>query len=261
LYANVLHRTPDADGFKFWLNALDKEGVPRAHLLAQFSESPENQNNVYDSIKDGITHTPWIVGTDINETLRPVGGDNVINGQGGLDTAVYAGARSTYTLEKIDGGYSITDKVGYGGHDKLFNVERLVFDDATIALDVDGHGGQAYRLVEAGLGRVPTAAELGQWIARLDGGASLDQAASELIASAAFTQKYGTNETDTAFVTGLYTNVWHNAPDSATLDSWVTELHNTSRAHVLVEFSESATNQAQVIGSIQNGIVYTPLHA
>jgi hypothetical protein len=36
-------------------------------------------------------------------------------------------------------------------------------------------------------------------------------------------------------------------------------MEKVSRAEVLAMFSESPENQAQVIGSIQNGIEFTPL--
>lgn len=56
LYANVLHRAPDAGGFSHWGGQLDA-GVSRATILAHFSESPENQANVAGQIDNGI----WLV--------------------------------------------------------------------------------------------------------------------------------------------------------------------------------------------------------
>jgi hypothetical protein len=50
--------------------------------------------------------------------------------------------------------------------------------------------------------------------------------------------------------------VLHRAPDAAGYDFWTQALHTSSRADVLVGFSESAENQAQVIGAIQHGIDY-----
>ncbi|MFS2021964.1 DUF4214 domain-containing protein, partial [Massilia sp. CT11-108] len=44
--------------------------------------------------------------------------------------------------------------------------------------------------------------------------------------------------------------------DAAGYAFWTDALHSTSRADVLVGFSESTENQVQVIGSIQNGIDY-----
>lgn len=42
IYANVLRRAPDADGFAFWVDQLD-DGRPRFRVLAQFSESAEHK--------------------------------------------------------------------------------------------------------------------------------------------------------------------------------------------------------------------------
>lgn len=41
VYANVLRRTPDREGFFFWLDELDSGRVSRGGLMAFFSESPE----------------------------------------------------------------------------------------------------------------------------------------------------------------------------------------------------------------------------
>jgi hypothetical protein len=40
IYQNVLHRTPDANGYAFWLDVLNRNAVSRAQVLAEFSESP-----------------------------------------------------------------------------------------------------------------------------------------------------------------------------------------------------------------------------
>ena len=71
---------------------------------------------------------------------------------------------------------------------------------------------------------------------------------------------YGANPNDAQFVDALYANVLHRTPDAAGYDFWMHSIQLVSRAQVLVDFSESAENQAQVIGAIQNGIDYTPWH-
>lgn len=58
-YSNVLHRAPDAAGYAFWLTALDNGQETQANVLAQFSESPENQAQVIGAIQSGITYTPF----------------------------------------------------------------------------------------------------------------------------------------------------------------------------------------------------------
>jgi serralysin len=56
MYANVLHREPDAGGLAFHLGNLSA-GVTRAVTLADFSESPENQAAVIGAISNGINYT------------------------------------------------------------------------------------------------------------------------------------------------------------------------------------------------------------
>jgi subtilisin-like proprotein convertase family protein len=55
LYRNVLHRDPDQGGYDFWNGALNS-GFARSQVLAQFSESPENQANVIGVIANGFDY-------------------------------------------------------------------------------------------------------------------------------------------------------------------------------------------------------------
>lgn len=59
LYENVLDRQPDAAGYQFWQEAMDR-GLTREGLLVEFSESQENESNVAPDIANGIYYTPWI---------------------------------------------------------------------------------------------------------------------------------------------------------------------------------------------------------
>jgi serralysin len=59
LYLNVLHRHSDIGGFNFWVNAIDNEGVSRAHIFAQFTDSPENQAQLIGQIANGMDYLPF----------------------------------------------------------------------------------------------------------------------------------------------------------------------------------------------------------
>ena len=52
-YQNVLARSPDADGYSYWLAQLDN-GLDASQMLVYFSESPENQQRLAGTIEDGI---------------------------------------------------------------------------------------------------------------------------------------------------------------------------------------------------------------
>lgn len=53
LYYNVLHRKPDADGQKFWLDNL-QHGLTQADVLTYFSESPENVAQLVGTLQNGF---------------------------------------------------------------------------------------------------------------------------------------------------------------------------------------------------------------
>jgi hypothetical protein len=210
-----------------------------------------------------VSSSANVAGTAAADTLKPVAANGAIDGQGGVDTVVFAGPRANYTVAKETWGYGVTDKVGSGGHDAVINVERLQFDDTGVALDINGAAGQAFRLYQAALDRPAESAGLGFWIYQLDRGLSLDDMVQDIInTQPEFIQKYGSNPTDAQFVNLLYANVLHRAPDAAGYDFWVKALtnHDTTHVGIVKFFSESPENQAQVIGSIQNGITFTPWH-
>lgn len=192
--------------------------------------------------------------------LAAVGGESKVVGSAGLDTLVYAGARAGVHIAEQGGGTVAVTDAG-GNHALLSGVERLHFSDGMVALDIDGAAGQAYRLYQAAFDRTPDQAGLGYWIAALDAGASLAQAASGFVASAEFAQLYGVHASDSQFVHALYQNVLHRTAEGAGYDFWMASLQTVTRADVLADFSASAENQAQVIGSIQNGIQYLDWHA
>lgn len=200
-----------------------------------------------------------LTGNGAANLLSGAGGDDVIDGGAGIDTALYSGSRAAYTIAAQAQGRSVTDTTGKDGHDTLLNVERLQFADSAVAYDIDGAAGKAYRVYQAAFDRIPDQGGLGFWLHYMDQGMTLNQVAAGFMASPEFTSLYGAAPSDTDFVTRLYGNVLHRAPEPQGFDFWMNAMHNgTTRAEVLAFFSESPENQAQVIGAITNGIIYTP---
>jgi hypothetical protein len=71
-----------------------------------------------------------IQGNSANNVLRGGGGNDTIDGSAGIDSAVFAGLRSAYTITHLSGTqYQVS---GSDGIDTVSNVERMVFDDQTI---------------------------------------------------------------------------------------------------------------------------------
>ncbi len=59
LYQNVLRRPGDQGGIDFWVKALDNKQTDRIDVLAQFSESAENQSAVAQIIGNGFEFIPY----------------------------------------------------------------------------------------------------------------------------------------------------------------------------------------------------------
>ncbi|MBV6325221.1 DUF4214 domain-containing protein [Duganella violaceipulchra] len=207
------------------------------------------------------TVKPVAAGTDGNDYLLGKGTGASLNGGAGLDTVYYT--QKQYELSIVrntDGSVSVTDYWAAKGADTLTGVERLMFSDHAVALDLDGAGGQTYRMYQSAFNRVPDSGGAGFWINLLDHGVSLRTMSQAFIDSPEFRSMYGAAPTDQQFVTSLYNNVLHRAPDAGGNSFWLNTLHDgVSRADVLIGFSESAENQGAIAKIIGAGFSYTPV--
>jgi Ca2+-binding RTX toxin-like protein len=196
-----------------------------------------------------------------NDTITAGAGNDTVDGGAGVDTAVFSDVRANYAITQTPGTahtWTVAHNSLTGdGTDTLVNVERLQFADSKVAIDLDADGGMAYRLYQAAFNRVPDIGGLGFQMNALDTGFTLEQVAGNFILSPEFQATYG-NVDDTQFLTLLYQNVLHRAPDTGGLQFHLDEMHvqGQTRAMELVHFSESPENQANVLGAIQGGMVY-----
>lgn len=209
---------------------------------------------------DAVTGTAAgdsLMGLAGNDTITGGAGNDTTDGGSGIDTAVFSDVRANYTIAHTGSTWTVTHS-GSDGTDTLTNVERLQFADAKLAIDIEGDGGEAYRLYKAAFDREPDVPGLGFQMNELDKGFSLSQVAAAFIASPEFQLKYGSAVDDTAFITLLYRNVLDREPEAAGLQFHLNELATgQSRADLLTHFSESPENQANVVGLIQGGMLYT----
>ncbi|GAB2576801.1 hypothetical protein GCM10027034_03850 [Ramlibacter solisilvae] len=193
---------------------------------------------------------------DGNDTFVAGAGSDTLDGGAGLDVAVYSGSLGNFTVTHVANGFTVASKQNPDDVDTLVNVERLVFDDFKVALDISGTAGQAYRLYQAAFDRVPDLPGLGYQMHDLDIGHSLLSVAGNFIASPEFQNTYG-NLADRDYITQLYRNVLNREPEPEGMAFYLDWLSKgATRAHLLVGFSESPENQANVIGAIQDGMAY-----
>jgi Tol biopolymer transport system component len=221
--------------------------------------------------RTGTDGNDVLTGTDGPDRLSGLGGgdritggagDDMIDGGAGIDTAFYAGKRAAYTVTAgaETGSWAVRDTSGAEGTDLLHNVERLHFADTELGLDVAGTAGQAYRIYQAAFARTPDLPGLGYWIGVMDRGATLRAVAEGFVNSDEFRTLYGEHPRNRAIVEKFYENVLHRAGEEAGVAWWTDVLDRKAGtiADVLVGFSESAENQAALVGVMEHGVVFTP---
>lgn len=178
----------------------------------------------------------------------------------GLDTVAIAATRAATNVIFSEDGTVVVQLPGDGSPALLENVERLQFEDGTLALDVDGIAGQAYRLYQAAFDRTPDPEGLGFWISELESNeVDLTEAAGYFMSSEEFEIAYGNPEvvTDVLFLTLLYVNTLDRTPDEDGFIFWRDQQdQGLTRAEMMVYFSESVENAAQVAPDIVDGIWY-----
>lgn len=183
-----------------------------------------------------------------------------ISGLAGKDTLLTntSSKNATFQPDLKQFTYTKPDGSFFGVY--LDSIERIHFTDKTVALDINGNSGQAYRLYKAAFDRTPDKGGLGYWINELDGGATLLDVAAKFITSAEFINLNGANPTNLEFATSMYQHVLGRAADQGGLTWWVDQLDTGSRTRsdVLVGFSESSENQIALTGQTQGGIEYLP---
>ncbi|NVD97856.1 DUF4214 domain-containing protein [Massilia sp. BJB1822] len=189
--------------------------------------------------------------------IAGVGNEN-IDGGGGIDTLVYTGQRKDYAVSSGGASFLVNDLKSNGGVDVLTQVERLSFADGALALDTAGAPGQLYRLYQAAFGRTPDEGGFGFWLNARDRDISLVSIARDFVNSPEFLRLYGSNLSDAQFVTQLYANVLHRAPDEGGFRFHLNDLTviGQTREHVLLNFSESPEFKASLVGVMPEALPY-----
>lgn len=115
---------------------------------------------------------------------------------------------------------------------------------------------EAARLYQAALNRVPDAPGLAAVSDALHNAASIEQVAQGFVNSSEFVSAYGALDND-AFVTQLYANVLHRAPDASGRQTWLNDLATGgTRAHVLSGLADSNENRIATAGLTHDAWVF-----
>jgi Ca2+-binding RTX toxin-like protein len=216
----------------------------------------------------GSAFSDTLTGNIESNTFIGGAGDDNLDGDNGLDFALYSAPKSSFTV--VQYGIKtllIGNGAGSEGSDSLIRVERLVFPDLSVALDMGTtqSGGQAALLIGAVLGRAALSAKpelVGDVIDLFDQGYSLQILAGAVMRLpiwGVLANSGQASASTTQIATYLLTTVNGQTPDAATLAGAVSALNNDPQGDYLWHLAASAANQTQIAltGLTQDGLVFT----
>ncbi|MBB5747282.1 DUF4214 domain-containing protein [Brevundimonas variabilis] len=195
------------------------------------------------------------------DTLIGGAGSDLIDGDFGVDAALYSGVRRQYGVSAASGPVtpfvtrSTVSGGPEGGTDTLVDVEQCRFVDGVMSFDVNGIPAQVMRLYDTILDRQPDQAGLDVQVRALaSGSTTLLALASAFTASPEFVDRYGTLSNE-QFVGQLYRFALDRDATAAEITFQAAALNTgTSRAQLLVNFSESGEHRVQTQSVLNAGL-------
>lgn len=203
----------------------------------------------------GTAFADVVRGNDANNRLTLGTGNNVADGAGGIDTAVYQSTRAAVSASVSADG--VVHVAGVNLNDSLTGIERLEFSDLKLAFDLGGAAGTVAKTIGAvfGSAQVANAAFEGIGLGLADAGVG----ATELM-QYALNAKLGAGATNEAVVDLLYGNVIGHAPSSVEAAPFVGMLGTSSLSQAALGTiaADCAANCANVdlVGLTAHGVVY-----
>ncbi|OYX56336.1 MAG: hypothetical protein B7Y86_10350 [Brevundimonas subvibrioides] len=232
LYDAALDRQPDQGGFESLLDAMER-GQSLESLAGAFLASAEFQGR-YGGLNNQ-QYVEQLYRFCLNREGDAAGVSNWVN-------ALNTGTSRTNLLVFFSESAEHRTLTGATLQAGLW----VANDNATIIA----------RLYDATFDRLPDPNGLAAWTANLSGGMSLLTIATAFAGSAEFQARYGT-VTNEQFVRQMYQFCLNREPDAGGLAGWTNALNNgTSRAQMLLNFSESAEHVSLTAANWLGGIRY-----
>ena len=256
------------DGFITDIIIQNKLGLPTIEFQNIYFDASINN---YLSKVNPVSDRQWLglrvltSGNDLingskgDDILYGGDGNNTFDGSTGIDKVWYPGNREDYQISYQLKSFQLQRTDGF---DVIKNVERLVFQNANIAIDIsdkglgDGNAGTVAKVLGAVFGKSSLANKsyVGIGLSYVDKGMSYSDLASLALNAAGST-------TPDQIVTTLWTNVIGSAPSTADKAPFIQMLASGTKvgdlAVMAADTSFNATN-INLTGLAQTGIEYTP---
>jgi hypothetical protein len=218
-------------------------GVPGQNLGNNPDDNPQPTN---------VAPTPG------NDQFDARPGANIIDGGEGIDQVVYELNRADFDLIANLDSFVVQSKNGTYSN-TLKNIERIKFNDTSIALDVDKEqiGGQAVLALGALLGpdSINNPAVVGLVVGLLDDGMSFDELAVAAIEALSL-------QSNDALVTTLWTNIVGAAPSESDKASVIALLDSGTTPTELIRlaaYNEANETNVDLVGLAQRGLEFSQI--
>ena len=256
------------DGFITDIIIQNKLGLPTIEFQNIYFDASINN---YLSKVNPVSDRQWLglrvltSGNDLingskgDDILYGGDGNNTFDGSIGIDKVWYPGSREDY---QISYQMKLLKLQRADGFDVIKNVERLVFQNANIAIDIsdkglgDGNAGTVAKVLGAVFGKASLTNKtyVGIGLSYVDKGMSYSDLAALALNAAGLT-------TPDQIVTTLWTNVIGSAPSTDDKAPFIQMLASGTKvgdlAVMSADTSFNATN-INLTGLAQTGIEYTP---
>lgn len=206
------------------------------------------------------TGTDYWLGSSANDVFPLSPGNDLINGEGGIDKIKSSIDSTSYTIGRNSAGNLTLQNKSSKYLYTTDSIERLIFKDKAIAYDLNGNAGSVAKLLGAVFGkefvRVPTFMGIG--LDFIDGGMSLESLAS-LAADAALGKGYS----NSTLLNTLFKNVAGTSPtvfETQLFETLIAKGDLTRETLILAacDSSQNVTN-IDLVGLVQTGIDYIPV--
>jgi serralysin len=200
-----------------------------------------------------------LIGNGASNVLSGGAGNDTMDGAGGVDAVQFVGNASNYTISKTaqNGTIIVNDKAGSQGSDTLKNIERLLFADKKVALDLDANAGLVAKILGAVFGSASVANKeyVGIGLGYLDAGMTYAN-----LMQLAIGARLGGRGSSVDVVNLLYTNVVGSAPDDGALAYYKNLLddgtYNQGTLGAMAADTSQNTMNINLVGLIQTGIEF-----
>ena len=225
--------------------------------------------SITGSVVVGSDENDVLTGTTGDDTLRGFAGQDTLDGlagndvlEGGLDIdlAVFHGNRSNFSVINSSGELEVTGPMN-SGNDLLINIERLQFDDVSIAFDLDGNAGTIAKLFGIVLGKDnwDNKEFIGIGLGIVDNTVISFEALMDL----AFEAVLGPSPTNKAVVNLIYNSLSGQSPSEGELNALTADLLDSGAftqgsLGVLAAEHELNTTNIGLVGLADTGLEYLP---